>query len=287
MKKICAITGGNGYVGGSVKDFFAARDWEIFDLVRRPKPGTRSFQFQLGDDLSPELLSGVTALVHCAYDFTPLSWGEIVAVNIEGSKKVIKAARDAKVPKIIFISSISAFDGCRSLYGKAKLEIEKFALANGALVVRPGLVYGGAGGGMFGKVAEKIQKSTVVPLIGDGSQIQFLVHKDDLSAFIEKCASGEIELPPQILTAANEQPWQFKQLIIEIARSQGKQPTFIPLPWRLIWLALKTAEICGVKLKFRSDSLVSLMYQNPKPDFSGNAKAGVACRAFNLQTLKG
>jgi nucleoside-diphosphate-sugar epimerase len=286
MKKICAITGSNGYVGGSVKDFFTARGWEIFDLVRRPKPGSRSFQFQLGDDLSPDLLSGVNALVHCAYDFTPLTWPEITAINIEGSKKVITAARDARVPKIIFVSSISAFDDCRSLYGKAKLEIEKFALANGALVVRPGLVYGGVAGGMFGKVAEKIRKSTIVPLIGDGSQIQFLVHNEDLSAFIEKVASGQIELSPRILTAANEQPWQFKQLILEIAKSQGKTPTFIPLPWRLIWLVIKTAEVCGIKLKFRSDSLVSLIYQNPRPDFSGNAQAGLVCRPFDTKSLK-
>lgn len=280
MKNICAITGGNGYVGGCVKEFLAARGWEIFELVRRPKPGTRAFQFQLGDDLSPELLSGVSALVHCAYDFTPLTWDEIVVVNVEGSKKVIRAAREAKVPKIVFISSISAFDGCRSLYGRAKLEIEKFALANGALVVRPGLVYGGAAGGMFGAMSEKIRKSAIVPLIGSGSQIQYLVHNEDLSAFIEKFASGQIDLPPHILTAANEQPWRFKQLILEIAHAAGKKPIFIPLPWRLIWLVIKCAEACGIKLKFRSDSLVSLIYQNPKPDFSGNAQAGLVCRPF-------
>lgn len=280
-KKICAITGGNGYVGGCIRDFMAARGWEIFDLVRRPKPGTRSFQFQLGDDMSPQLLAGVTALVHCAYDFTPLTWDELVAVNVEGSKKVIKAAREAGVPKIIFISSISAFDGCRSLYGKAKREIEKFALANGALVIRPALVYGGAAGGMFGRVSEKITKSSVVPLIGSGTQIQYLVHNEDLSAYIEKVASGQLELSPRILTAANEQPWQFKQLIVEIARARGKKPMFVPLPWRLIWLVIKSAELCGVRLSFRSDSLVSLMYQNPSPDFSGNAQAGLVCRAFS------
>ncbi len=132
------------------------------------------------------MLSGVTALVHCAYDFTPLTWEELAAVNIEGSKKVIQAAKAAKVPKIIFISSISAFDGCRSLYGKAKLEIEKFALANGALVVRPGLVYGGVAGGMFGKLAQQVSKSAIIPMIGNGSQIQFLVHNEDLSCLYRK-----------------------------------------------------------------------------------------------------
>lgn len=286
MKKICAITGGNGYVGSCVKNFFAAQGWDIFELTRRPKAGSRSFQFQLGDDLSPELLSGVTALVHCAYDFTPLIWNELVAVNIEGSKKVIQAARAANVPKIIFISSISAFDGCRSLYGKAKLEIEKFAIANGAMVVRPGLVYGGVAGGMFGNLAQQVSKSSVVPMIGNGSQIQFLVHNEDLSSFIEKFASGNIELPPRILTAANEQPWKLKQLILEVARAQGKKPTLIPLPWRLVWLGIKSAEMCGLKLSFRSDSLVSLIYQNPKPDFSTNAQVGLVCRPFDIKAVK-
>ena len=286
MKKICAITGANGYVGGCVKKFFAVRDWDVFELSRRPKPGARSFQFQLGDDLSPDLLSGVNAFVHCAYDFTPLRWNELVDVNVEGSRKVLEAARAANVPKIVFVSSISAYDGCRSLYGKAKLEIEKIALANGALVVRPGLVHGGVAGGMFGRLAEKLRKSALVPLIGGGKQIQFLIHSDDLCAFIEKYAAGTIEIPPRILTAANEKPWPFKELIAAVVRAQqGKDPTFIPVPWRLVWLALKTAETCGLRPNFRSDSLVSLMYQNPKPDFSPNAAVGLICRPFDPQSL--
>lgn len=269
-------------MGGCLKNFFASHDWEIFELTRRPRSGSRAFQFQLGDELSPDLLSGVTALVHCAYDFTPLKWDEIAAVNVEGSRKLFQAARAAKVPGIIFISSISAYDGCRSLYGRAKLEIEKMAIASGALVVRPGLVYGGVAGGMFGKLAAKLRKSSIVPLIGTGAQIQYLIHNEDLSVFIEKYASGGVDIAPRIVTAANEHPWRFKELIREIARSEGKKPVFIPLPWRAVWLALKSAQICGLKMNFRSDSLVSLMYQNPAPDFSANAELGLVCRPFKV-----
>ena len=286
MANICAITGSNGYVGGCVKNYLAARGWDIFELTRRPKPNTRAAQFQLGDDISPDLLTGVGAFVHCAYDFKPLRRQEIAAVNVEGSRKVLEAARAANIPKIIFISSISAFAGCRSLYGKAKLEIEKIALANGALVIRPGLVYGNDSGGMFGKLAVQIKNSSMIPMIGSGSQIQFLVHNEDLCSFIEKFASGKIEVAPQILTAANERPWAFKKLLLEIARALGRRPKFIPLPWRLVWLALKSAEACGLRFNFRSDSLVSLIYQNPKPDFSANAKAGLICRPFEIEKLK-
>ncbi len=285
MKPVCAITGSNGYVGGCVKSHLAAHGWEILELTRRPKPGTRAISFQLGAEIPPASLAGVRVLVHCAYDFKPLRRDEIRAVNVEGSQKLFQAARAAGVEKIVYISSISAYDGCRSLYGQAKLEIEKIALEHGALVIRPGLVYGGGSGGMFGKLAAQVKKSSVIPMIGDGSQIQFLVHEEDLCTFIARYAGGEVEISPQILTAANGQPWPFKLLLLEIARGLGKKPKFIPLPWRLVWAGLKSAELCGLKLNFRSDSLVSLMYQNPQPDFSANAGVGLACRPFESGKL--
>jgi nucleoside-diphosphate-sugar epimerase len=284
-KRICAISGSNGYVGGCVKNYFAAHGWEILELTRQPKPNSRGIKFQLGDEIFPASLAGVDALVHCAYDFKPLRWDEIRAVNVAGTKKLFTAARAAGVGKIICISSISAFDGCRSLYGKAKLEIEQIALAQGALMIRPGLVYGSGPGGMFGKLTAQVHRSSVIPMIGDGSQIQFLVYDEDLSSFIERYANGEIKIVPRILTAANEQPWTFKQLLLEIAHALGKKPKFIPLPWRLVWAGLKSAELCGLKLNFRSDSLVSLMHQNPRPDFSENPKVGLVCRPFEIEKL--
>jgi nucleoside-diphosphate-sugar epimerase len=285
-KKICAITGSYGYVGGCVKKYFTSHGWEIIELTRQPKPGTHGITFQLGAEISPQSLADVDTLVHCAYDFKPMTWAEICAVNVEGSRKILEAARSAGVGKIIYISSISAFDGCRSLYGKAKLEIEKIALENGALVIRPGLVYGSGPGGMFGKLTAQIHNSSVIPMIGDGSQIQFLVHNEDLSAFIERYANGEIKMIPRILTAANEQPQAFKQLLLEIAHALGKKPKFIPLPCRFVWMGLKVAELCGLKLNFRSDSLVSLVNQNPKPDFSKNSEVGLICRPFEIAKLK-
>jgi nucleoside-diphosphate-sugar epimerase len=286
MEKLCAITGGGGYVGGGVKNYFSARGWEILELTRRPKPNSRAVKFQLGEEIPPTAFENAGAFVHCAYDFQPLRRDEIRAVNVEGSQKLLAAARAAGIPKIIFISSISAFDGCRSLYGKAKLEIEKIALENGALVIRPGLVYGNDSGGMFGKLAAQIRNSSVIPMIGDGSQSQFLVHHEDLCAFIERYAAGSVEIAPRVLTAANGQPWPFKKLLLEIARAMDKKPKFIPLPWRLVWFGLKSAEVCGLKLNFRSDSLVSLMHQNPSPDFSANADVGLICRPFEIEKLK-
>lgn len=282
---VCAITGSNGYVGTCMKNHFAACGWKILELVRRPKDTAHAFPFELGGDIPSSVFQQARVLVHCAYDFRPLRWDEIKRTNVEGSRKILESARKGNVDKIIFISSISAYDGCRSLYGRAKLEIEKIALDNGTLVIRPGLVYGSGPGGMFGKLTAQIRNSNIIPMIGDGSQIQYLVHNEDLSAYIEKYSSGMINVAPQIMTAANQQPWPFKNLLLEIARALNRKPKFIPLPWRSIWFCLKFAEVCGFKLNFCSDSLISLIHQNPSPDFSANAKLGLVCRPFEINSL--
>ena len=123
-------------------------------------------------------------------------------------------------------------------------------------------------------------------MIGDGSQIQYLVHEAELGAFAEKYAAETLTPEPRLITAANDQPWPFKKLLQQIARGLGRNPKFIPLPWRLVWAGLKGAETAGLRLNFRSDSLVSLMYQNPAPDFSPNAAAGLVCRPFEMDKLR-
>ena len=286
MKNVCAITGSHGYVGGCLKNYFAARGRDILELTRRPAAGARATAFQLGAEISPSALAEADALVHCAYDFQPLRWNEIHAVNVAGTRKLFQAARAAGISRIVCLSSISAYAGCRSLYGRAKLEIEKIALDSGALVIRPGLVHGSEPGGMFGKLVAQVRKSSVIPLMDDGSQIQFLVHHEDLAGFIEKVAAGKIEIAPRVLSAAHEHPWAFRELLSEIARGLDKKVKFVPLPWRLVWAGLKTAEACRLRLNVRSDSLVSLMYQNPNPDFSPNAAAGLVCRPFEIQKLR-
>ena len=175
---------------------------------------------------------------------------------------------------------MSAFDGCVSLYGEAKLAIERAALAAGALVLRPGLIHGENAGAMFGRLIAQVRSAAFVPLVGGGAVLH-LVHERDLSDFIARFCAGEIATPNFPLTAAHERGWTFREILAALAAAQGRSPTFVPVPWRLVWLALKCAEFCRVPLAFRSDSLVSLLNQNPHPDFSANASFGLACRPFD------
>ena len=278
----CLVTGTSGYVGSKVKVALQRRGWRVVELTRRPCPDATTLEFQLGQELSPSELAGAKALVHCAYDFKELSWDAIYSANVVGSEKLFRVAREAKIERMVHISSISAYEGCRSLYGKAKLATEKIAQDLGAIVIRPGLIWGDLPGAMFSRLVKQVDMARVLPLFGGGSQIQYLVHDQDLARFICCCVEGTVARPAVPVTVAHEQPWTFRQILEEIARAKRKRLSFLAVPWRLAWAGLKCGEACGVRLDFRSDSLLSLMYQNPNPSLALQRELGVDCRPFGM-----
>jgi nucleoside-diphosphate-sugar epimerase len=286
----CAVTGATGYVGSRVCDYFSSRGWSVFEFGRRRSTnasnGRKHVSFELGAPVAPSLFTQneIHALVHCAYDFRPTSWNAIRRINVEGSIALLSAAKNAGVKTNVFVSSISAFQGCRSLYGQAKLAIEQVALEQGAAVVRPGLVYGrDAPGGMFGSLQRIAANSLFIPLIGTGRYPQYLVHEDDLCELFLSIATRKISVPPVPIVAAARRPWCIRDLLKMLSVSRRAEPVFIPIPWRIVWGTLKAFEMCGLRLPFRSDSVISLVQQNANPDFSIAAGMSVRFRDFDEQ----
>jgi nucleoside-diphosphate-sugar epimerase len=280
--QLCAVTGANGFVGACLTRRLQTEGWRVIPWTRRSEPGTDAVPFRLGQDVDPALLKGVRALVHCAYDFGPLRWKDITAVNVIGSQKLLDAARKAGVESIVVISSLSAFAGCRSLYGKAKLQIEAHALAADAFVIRPGLVYGNASGGMFGRLAKQVRSSRVIPILWGGSQVQYLLHEEDLGTLLQGALAGRVPPGTGPISAAHAQGWALKDILARIASALGKRPAFVPVPWQLLWVALKSLELARLPPGFRSDSLISIIYQDPHPAFELLNSLGFKCRPFQM-----
>jgi nucleoside-diphosphate-sugar epimerase len=254
-----AITGASGYVGSAIARCFRAHGWRVLELGRR---GGQRFELGREDAID---WSGIDALVHCAWDFRLKRREEIERVNVRGSVRLMESARAAGVARGVFISSLSCFAGCRSLYGKGKLAVEAEAKRMGFAVVRPGLVYGDRPGGMMGALEKAAKASPVVPLIGDGSYPQYPVHEDDLAGLV--FALCRREAPPEPVSAASGEAIPFRELLRRVAARHGRKPLFVPVPWPLILAGLKTMEGVGLNPPFRSDSLTGFVFQNPNPNF--------------------
>ena len=280
--KVCALTGARGFVGSRLKRHLERAGWRVVDWTRQPDPDSDAVAFRLGQEVEPGLLKGADALVHCAYDFGPRRREDIAAINVSGSQKLLDAACQAGVESVVLISTLSAFPGCRSLYGKAKLEIESVAQAIGAHVIRPGLIYSDNPGGMFGRLVKQVRGSRFIPIMWGGTQVQYLLHDEDLGKLVEACLDGRLRKPAEPITLAHEQGWELKEILSQIAQALGKGVSFVPVPWQCVWLALKSLELAGARTSFRSDSLISMVYQNPHPAFASLRPLGIACRPFKL-----
>jgi nucleoside-diphosphate-sugar epimerase len=283
-RRVCAVTGANGYVGSRIARALSTAGWTPVSLGRH---GAQvAYSLEGGPERGALRQRGARALVHVAYDFSERTWSRIQAVNVDGTRRLFETARAEGVERIVYISSTAAFDGCRSMYGRAKLEAEAVAQSVGAYVVRPGLVCGSEPGGMVGTLLKLLRRSPVVPLIGSGRTPMHTVHEDDLCRLVVHLVEGSLPDPAALvgraITAANESPIAFREMLQLFADQEGRRVTWAPLPWQLVWLGVKTLEVAHVPSGLRSDSVVSFVNANPHPDFTYTRRTGLSFRPFSV-----
>lgn len=288
-KKNIVVSGASGYLGSRLVDFLVERNYRVTGIFRKTPAqfaGDSVIIAALGEKISPKKFAGAHAFIHCAYDFSAFSMEEIEQRNVQGSQAWIESAIAADVSQIIFISSISAFPGCVSKYGKAKFAVEQYCVANNLPVVcvRPGLIYGDQPGGMLGALKNLVGKLGIIPMIGTGKQKLFMCHEDDLLRLLEQIVAGgskeasegheESAIGSRIdhsvpITAANNKMTFFADLLRYLAKKfYNKNLVFVPIPAFFILAGLGLLEMVGIRLRTRRDSLLGLLYSNPNPDFS-------------------
>jgi len=86
------------------------------------------------------------------------------------------------------------------------------------------------------------------------------------------------QTPSEPIVAACEKGMTFREILLTLAQKREKKLWFVPAPWRAAWLVLRIAEAAGIRMRLRSDSLVSLLNQNP--DFGPARRTGIQFRDF-------
>lgn len=278
MGLICAVTGARGYVGSHIAKELELAGHKVLRLGRDRLLDDR--HFTLGEPVTASALEDADAVIHCAYDFHPRTAAEDHRINVEGSLRLLETARMVDVQRFIFISSVSAFDGCRSFYGRGKLVVEQAVRAVGGIAVRPGLVYGDPGRGMFGTLT-RLARLPLLPVFGSGRQPFVLVHVVDLARAIVQALEWNISRVEGPVVLAHPEQVAFADILRFIAQRQGRRLRILPIPSMVGMFLLRTIETMGLSAGFRSDSLVSLLNPNPGLDFTLPEKLGIRFRRFS------
>lgn len=276
MRPVVAVTGGGGLVGGALVSALERSGRAVRRLGRTggAKP------FTLGEPVDASALEGAAAVIHCAWDFSAVGRDAVFRVNVEGSAALFKAARRAGVPQVVFVSSVSADPACTSHYGDAKRAAEAAAAAEGALSVRPGLVWSFPPAGLFGALERLAGALPLLPVFDGGRQPFFTVHADDLADALVKALSWEpagFSAPPAL---AHPAPVEFQDLLKGLATRRGRKLGTVSVPGGLALTGLRLLEAVGLKPPFRSDSLVGLLHTPVSIDPEPARRLGALFRPF-------
>jgi len=111
------VTGGTGFVGSAVVRRLLARRYRVRALVRRGTPPSNltglECELAEGDindsDSLLRAMDGVQFLIHAAADYR--LWArkpaEIVSTNVNGTRRVMEAAVEKRVQRIVYTSSVA------------------------------------------------------------------------------------------------------------------------------------------------------------------------------------
>lgn len=274
------VTGSTGYLGSSLVNALRSQGLDVVEfrhgVDEAPHIGAVR-EMDLGRPFDSDVFEGVTCLIHAAWDLretdSRLAWDR----NVEGSKRLLAASLSSGVERFIFVSSMSAYFGTTQDYGLMKLAVERAVLEANQIVVRPGLVYGKANGGMA-LTLSKLARLPVIPVFRDARQ--FTLHIDDfLDAMAAILRSDEGH--SSVLGLAHATPTSFKEIMVALAPRGAHSPKTVIVPWfPLLWL-LRAAERLRVPLPVRSDSLLGLVRPaSSVPGQDSTARMGLTFRDF-------
>ena len=250
-----AVTGATGYIGRHLIIAAEAAGYDVVALSRTPfrKNGIYWLWYELTDNKEPLFLpKDINAVFHLAAETKNNQ--SIQTIELAAAKRLMNAARSVEA-SFVFVSSQTSRSNAPTAYGQIKWQIERMVLAEGELVIRPGLVYGGAEEGLFGTLCTFVRSHVLMPSFIPEPVIQ-PVHVDDLAAILLRCPS----LPPSsLLCIGSPEGVTFTEFLKAIAYGRScRQPFFFPLPRVLLNLATWVIRP-RLQNKISLDSLSSLL----------------------------
>ncbi|HKC61373.1 MAG TPA: NAD-dependent epimerase/dehydratase family protein [Myxococcales bacterium] len=243
------VTGGTGYIGSVVSLQLKKAGHDVQALVRNKDKasalqgaGVKLVQGDLGNPAGYAAAAyGVQAIVHCASDPGPQ--------HVELDRKSIQNARELLHGRVgatfIYTSGVwvlgdtagavadeststnpAQIAAWRPAHEQLTLELSKEGIR--AVVVRPGIVYGGARGGIPASMFGSALKQGAAQMIGEGANHWPLVHVEDLAELyvrlVERAPAGSI------FHAADASTHTLREIAEAASRAAGKGGKVSALP---------------------------------------------------------
>ncbi|HET90696.1 MAG TPA: NAD-dependent epimerase/dehydratase family protein [Chloroflexi bacterium] len=215
MNALTLITGATGFLGHTLCPYLVERGYPLRALVR--PSSTWDFVRDLGVELrwgdirEPDAVhaavQGCRAVIHAAGEFR--FWGkrdDFFTVNLEGTRTMLEAARQAQVERFIYISTVAVVGAPHSStvideeyppapqddYQRSKLAAEHLALhyyhhyGLPSIVLRPGAFYGPGSRYAFNRLFFEDPLKGIQVQVHHGKHVNFPIYIQDVAQAIER-----------------------------------------------------------------------------------------------------
>ena len=251
------ITGANGFLGSALVKAFKRDGWQVIALVRNAQKhkaaGVKYVEYDLSQPFDASVFAGADYLVHTAYVKYDNKHPDALNINLEGAKRLLKASRQHKLKKNVFMSSMSAHSGAESVYGKQKLAVEKVFKGPDCAVIRAGLIMGN--GGIVKQMTDFMKSKHAVPLIGGGKQPLQVVAVYDLVRAIKIILT---ENHSGTLTIATPEVYTYKAFYQALRKHLGIVVVFIPMPFAALLGIIKCTTLLHLPISINNDNALGL-----------------------------
>jgi nucleoside-diphosphate-sugar epimerase len=231
---IIAVTGATGFVGQTLLDQAAKAGIAVRALTRREQPPRPGVEWVRGDlDDQPalrQLCRGAEAVIHVAGVVNAPDAEGFERGNVTGTLNVIEAARQAGVPRLVHVSSLSAREPDLSVYGASKARAEQLVRAGGIdwTIVRPPAIYGPRDTEMFELF--RLARWGLLPMPPSDGRSS-LIHVDDLARLLLALLPGNEDVSHRVYEPddGRRQGWSHFELARTVGWAMGRRPWVIHL----------------------------------------------------------
>lgn len=231
-----AVTGGTGFVGQALIDLALGEGQEVAALARSPQEKREGVGWVPGDLADKaalaRLMEGAQAVIHVAGVVNAPDPAGFERGNVSGTLNLVEAAVAAGVPRLVFVSSLSAREPAISAYGASKHRAERLVKASGLdwTIVRPPAIYGPRDREMLELF--RAAKWGFVPTPKEGRAS--LIHVEDLARLLFALLAGG-----EHVTHRSFEPddgrlggWNHNELARAIGWAVGRRPFVLGLSRR-------------------------------------------------------
>jgi nucleoside-diphosphate-sugar epimerase len=235
-RKSILITGAGGFIATYLSRRMAASGWDVYGvdragaIVRGPYSGLQVAS--LGDSIADFLANArPDAIIHTALDPRQGT----LDLNVGGTKHWLEEGQAASAKTQILLSSLSAEPEALSEYGCGKWALEQEFARAGEVAVRLGVVVGP--GGMFARLVDSARRTPVIPLLGGGQQLLYVLGVERLTEILRDIVEAEGGgLRGRSWNLPQPEPVTVRAMMETIVRIYGLKRVSLALPVRpLLW----------------------------------------------------